>query len=117
MDGHNTYMHITCALSYSAVVHGPVPIMDTSNSKQASGHRQCSVSEAEEGDIYVNYWYSHSSYPEGQVYYDGELLTGAGFSFETGASHYTRLGLPNQPSPSNTQASSSPDSVIHIDVS
>ena len=90
-----------------------VPIMDpryTSNSNQASGQRQFSQ-DSEEDDPYVNY-----SYPQGQVYCDRELFTG-GFSFETGTSHYTRLGLPNQPSPSSTQASSSPDSVTQIDVS
>ena len=86
----------------------------TSGSNQVSGQRQFSDSEAEGGDdIYVNYPYSHPNYPQGQVYYDRELLNG-GYSFESGTSHYTRLGVPNQPSPSNTRASSSPDSVIHI---
>lgn len=96
-----------------------VPIMDPRHtaSNKASEQRQFSQrqdSEVEGGDISVNHPYGC---PQGQVCYDRELLTG-GFSFETGTSHYTRLGLPNQPSPrSNSEASSSPDSVIHIDVS
>ena len=72
----------------------------------------------EQGGIYVNYPYSdpHSSYPgDGRVYYDHELFPSGGF-LESGSSHFTRLGLPSQPS-SPTGSSSSRDSVIHIDVS
>ena len=57
------------------------------------------------GGIFVNY-------PYDSVYYDRELLTQSDGYLDSSTSNFTWIGLPQ-----SSSSSSSPDSVIHIDVS
>ena len=63
--------------------------------------------------------YPSYSYPNysGQVYYSDRDPLASGY-FNSGSSHFTRLGVPHSIRFNETSSSSScPDSVIHIDVS
>ena len=74
--------------------------------------------EPSAGGYFMDYpSYSYPNY-SGQVYYSDRDPLASGY-FDSGSSHFTRLGLPHSSIRFNetSSSSSSPDSVIHIDVS